>query len=168
MSDLVKYLRAHVAADRPCKRTEQDLACGRAASEIESLRARLARLEEVYATTVDCWKADGERLAEAERDWYKHPKAQLEIGLKARLRLELQHIEEIVRGTPRDDLGIDDDYWSTLCDDALKLRDRLAEAEALLRDVVAQDDEAVEALDFALTADLRDDIDAYLSHKEQK
>lgn len=59
-------------------------------------------------------------LRESTKDWYKHPSAQNEIALKARLRLELSHIEAIVRGDG--DLDIDDDYWSTLCDDVLKLR----------------------------------------------
>jgi hypothetical protein len=53
MSDLVKYLRAHMAPDRPCKRTEQDIACGQAADEIERLQRVLQKVMARCADLLD-------------------------------------------------------------------------------------------------------------------
>ena len=104
-------------------------------AKIERLRTAL-NVERQIRDGLEVDKDRLEReLAEARDNWWKHPNAQLVIGGKARLSLRLQHIESIVNGTPRDDIGIDDDYWCDLCEKVLAMRDKLAEARELLRRV---------------------------------
>jgi DNA repair exonuclease SbcCD ATPase subunit len=68
---LVKYLRAHMAPDRPCKRSEQDIACGQAAAEIESLRSRLAGMEGLYVQACE-QRDDANALLREARNDYAH------------------------------------------------------------------------------------------------
>ena len=103
------------------------------------------------ADEIDALAAERDALRESTKDWYKHPSAQTTLAIKARLSLELRHIEDIASGTARDDIGIDDDYWSTLCGTVLAIRDerdliliRAENAERALEQVEAKLAEATQ------------------------